>query len=103
MNQEPYVKPQDVTSPRNHWTLIGVLRDGGPGEASYAVGTWDGEVRVAFRWNGLDGRPTGNPQSRGLPTWAVMEPAAGTGLLQALNLTNEILDLVARQHAKLNA
>jgi len=32
-----------------------------------------------------------------------MEPAAGTGLLQALNLTNEILDLVARQHAKLNA
>ena len=100
---QPYMKPKDVTSPRDHWTLIGVLRDGGLGEASYAVGLWDGERRIACRWNGWDGSPTGNPQSRGLPTWMVMEPEAGAALVQALDLTDALLDLVADQHARLNS
>jgi hypothetical protein len=26
-----------------------------------------------MRWNGHDSRPSGNPQSRGLPTWFVVE------------------------------
>ena len=93
-----YTKPDDIISPRDHWTLIGVLRDGGPGEASYAVGMWDGDVRIACRWNGYDGSPIGNPQSRGLPTWMVLEPDANAGVLQGLGLTNALLDLVAEQY-----
>ena len=92
---DSYIKPDDVISPQNHWTLIGVLRDGGAGEASYAVGMWDGEVRIACRWNGYDGSPIGNPQSRGLPTWMILEPSANAGVVHALGLTTDLLELTA--------
>ena len=49
MEQQPYVPPEEVTSPQDRWTLIGVLRDGGSGQASYAVGLWDEQVRIACR------------------------------------------------------
>ena len=101
MEEQPYVPPEAVSSPQDRWTLIGVLKDGGSGEASYAVGLWEEQVRIACRWNGWDGSPTGNPQSRGLPTWMVMEADAAAGLVQALNLTDALLELAARQHAEL--
>ena len=100
---ETYTKPDDVTAPRDHWSLVGVLRDGGAGEPSYAVGLWDGEVRIACRWNGRDGRPHGNPVSSGHPTWMVLEPAVNQGIVQGAGLVEALLDLVAEQHFQLRA
>lgn len=68
-----YINPKDVHSPKNHWKLFDVLIEGGPGECAYAIGTWDGERRIGFRWNGTDENPIGNPQSRGLPTWTMLD------------------------------
>ncbi len=74
-----YIKPEQARSPREHWTLIQVLVDQGEssekeGRWSLAVGEWDGERRLAVRWNGTKDRPAGNPQSRGMPTWFVLPP-----------------------------
>jgi len=52
-----------------------VVIDGGAGEAAYAISTWDNERRIGFRWNGTDTAPIGNPQSRGLPTWTMLDEA----------------------------
>lgn len=68
-----YIKPSDVVSPKKQWNLVEVIVDGGPGNPAYAIGTWDNERRVAFRWNGTDANPLGNPQSRGLPTWTMLD------------------------------
>jgi len=70
-----YIDPTTVNSPRTNWTLIEVLTDRGPGDASIAIGTWteDGGTPqrvLAMRWNGnADDGGVGHPQSRGLPTW----------------------------------
>ena len=98
-----YTKPEDVTAPRDHWTLVGVLRDGGAGESSYAVGLWDGEVRIACRWNGQDGHPHGNPVSNGHPTWMILEPAVNEGIVQRAGLVEALLNLVAEQHVELRS
>ena len=67
------VRPEDVHSPKQHWSLIAVLDDGtgkGPqNNCALAVGRWDKKPVLAIRWNGGDCNPIGNPQSRGLPTW----------------------------------
>ncbi|MGO7997850.1 hypothetical protein ACC734_36095 [Rhizobium ruizarguesonis] len=68
-----YINPKDVHSPKNHWKLVDVIIDEGPGRCSYAIGTWDDERRIGFRWNGTDENPIGNPQSRGLPTWTMLD------------------------------
>jgi hypothetical protein len=68
-----YDLPSDVRSPRANWQLVEVVSDGGPGGPSYALGTWDGERRIGFRWNGTPDRPRGNPQSRGLATWTMLD------------------------------
>lgn len=39
-----------------------------------ALGEWDGERRIGFRWNGTEDNPIGNPQSRGLPTYTMLDP-----------------------------
>lgn len=71
-----HVNPKDVRSPRESWNLIDVLYDGGPGPDAYAlaIGDWEGNRRVAIRWNGTDDKPAGNPQSRGIATWFVLPP-----------------------------
>lgn len=68
-----YLKPNDVRSPKAHWHLFEVIIDKGQGNPAYALGTWDGERRVGFRWNGSEENPIGNPQSRGLPTWTMLD------------------------------
>lgn len=78
------MKAQDVRSPRDKWTLIEVLFDGGDGEDSLAVGEWAGERVLATRWNGK-GKEIGNPQSRGLPTWYVVPARYNTGMLNSLS------------------
>ena len=75
-----YPQPEDVTSPKLHWTLIKVLFKGDPHNPtnhdpegySVAVGMWDGHPCLAIRWNANEERPVGNPQSRGLPTWFIV-------------------------------
>ena len=76
-----YTEAKDVRSPREHWSLIEVLVDQGErgveddeGRWSLAIGEWDGERRLAARWNGGETRPAGNPQSRGIATWFVLPP-----------------------------
>src|SRR5690349_10095823 len=84
----PYVPPDEVVSPKSSWTLVDVVLDRGEGDCAYAIGMWrNGRRRrrhVGFRWNGSDESPLGNPQSRGLPTWLMLDPA----------LTDSIIDLV---------
>jgi hypothetical protein len=73
----PYTRPKDVISPKKNWTLIEVLDEGSEGTSALALGRWSDGRRnppvLAMRWNGHDSRPSGNPQSRGLPTWFVVE------------------------------
>jgi hypothetical protein len=69
-----YILPDAVISPKQHWSLIKVLYDGGEGKDdgenySIALGRWDNQPAIGMRWNGGEGSPIGNPQSRGLPTW----------------------------------
>lgn len=68
-----YIQAGSVISPKTSWKLIAVVLDNGPGQGAYALGTWDGKPRIAFRWNGTNENPLGNPQSRGLPTWTMMD------------------------------
>lgn len=78
-----YVKPAAVISPKNRWRLTQVLYEGEAGGWAAAEGQWDENGRwgdvLAIRWNGTNGAPIGNPQSRGLATWfivpAELEPA----------------------------
>ena len=86
-----YVEPQDVVSPRARWKLIDVLRNEGPGEVAYALGEWDGEPSIGMRWNGDDEHPIGNPQSRGLPTWTMVEERMHLPIIQTLREDKQIL------------
>jgi hypothetical protein len=84
-----YVKPAEVISPKVNWRLVDVVLDKGAGDCAYAIGMWDNQRRVGFRWNGTDDSPIGNPQSRGLPTWTMLDRA----------LHKAVLRLVARKDA----
>jgi hypothetical protein len=79
-----YVKPGEVVSPKAHWSLIDVLLDRGKGNCSYALGFWDSEPRIGFRWNGTDGNELGNPQSRGLATWTMLDPEIHMQIIEQL-------------------
>lgn len=86
-----YVSPEEVVSPRARWKQIAVLRDEGPGGVAYAVGEWDGEPSIGMRWNGYDGHPIGNPQSRGLPTWTMVEERMRLPIIQTLREDKQVL------------
>ena len=68
-----YIKPRAVKSPKNRWHLFEVVLDRKEGKCAYALGEWDGERRIGFRWNGTKENKIGNPQSRGLPTWTILD------------------------------
>jgi len=68
-----YVKPEDVRSPKAKWYLFEVVLDRGERDCAYALGEWEGERRIGFRWNGDYENPLGNPQSRGLSTWTMLD------------------------------
>ena len=68
-----HILARNVISPKASWRLADVIIDEGPGLPAYALGTWDDERRVGFRWNGTEESPLGNPQSRGLPTWTMLD------------------------------
>jgi hypothetical protein len=69
----PYVEPEKVISPKANWRLVDVVLDRGAEKCAYAIGMWDNKRCIGFRWNGTDDRPLGNPQSRGLPTWTILD------------------------------
>jgi hypothetical protein len=79
-----YIKPAEVISPKAHWSLIDVLLDRGEGDCAYSLGVWDGERRIGFRWNGTDNNELGNPQSRGLPTWTMLDPEIHQKIIEQL-------------------
>ena len=68
-----YIRPKDVKSPKGRWHLFEVVLAGKEGACAYALGEWDGERRIGFRWNGTEDNKIGNPQSRGLPTWTMLD------------------------------
>jgi hypothetical protein len=79
-----YVRPNNVVSPKSHWSLIDVLLDRGESNCAYALGVWNGERRIGFRWNGSDANPIGNPQSRGLPTWTMLDEEIHEQIIEQL-------------------
>ena len=87
----PYIKPDGVISPKAHWKLIRVLKDGGSGEIAYALGEWDGVPRIAIRWNGTDDSEIGNPQSRGLPTWTMLDSDIYLAIIQTLSEKDQVV------------
>jgi hypothetical protein len=80
----PYIRPTEVVSPKAHWSLIDVLLDRGEGDCAYALGIWDGDRRIGFRWNGTADSELGNPQSRGLPTWTMLDPEIHKQIIEQL-------------------
>jgi hypothetical protein len=88
----PYISPEEVISPKASWTLVDVVLDRGEDDCAYAIGMWkDGKRRrrrVGFRWNGGGGSPLGNPQSRGLPTWVMLDPALNEAVMSLVESTN---------------
>lgn len=68
-----YVKAENVISPKANWRLIDIILDRGSDNCAYAIGMWDRERCIGFRWNGTHERPLGNPQSRGLATWTILD------------------------------
>lgn len=86
----PYIPPEEVVSPKTSWRLVDVVLDKGAGEPAYAIGMWDRYRRIGFRWNGTDESPLGNPQSRGLPTWIILDP----------DLKNAVIKMVEEQNSE---
>jgi hypothetical protein len=87
-----YIEPKDVISPKAHWHLFDVVLDRKEGRCAYALGTWDGERRIGFRWNGdSQSGPLGNPQSRGLPTWTMLDPALHEAVIAVLPPEKQML------------
>lgn len=84
----PYIQPKEVISPKANWRLVDVVLDRGEGNCAYAIGMWDDERRVGFRWNGTDDSPIGNPQSRGLPTWTMLDEALHRAVLRIVKRKN---------------
>lgn len=84
-----YIRPEDVESPKQRWSLIAVLDEGKEGTTALALGRWkskDGETNrpvLAMRWNGRTDNPVGTPHSRGLATWFIVEEKWYEAFLQS--------------------
>jgi hypothetical protein len=79
-----YIPPGDVVSPKARLQLLKVLIDAGADAPAYALANWDGHACIVFRWNGTDEQPIGNPQSRGLPTWVVLDGKLNAPVIDVL-------------------
>ena len=105
----PHIPAGKVVSPKKQWQLVDVIIDQGAGQPAYAIGTWEGERRVGFRWNGTEENPLGNPQSRGLPTWTMLSidlhpavvaltPTNKQQIVASFLEMNEMVELVVDRH-----
>ncbi len=79
-----YIEPNNVISPRRHWTLLMVLDSGSEGDAALCVGRWDNEPCLGMRWNGGEENPLGTPQSRGIPTWFIVPKKYANPIIESL-------------------
>lgn len=86
-----YTPPDQVVSPQRRWHSFATLLDKGEGEPSYAIGKWDGKKVIVFRWNGHEGAEGGNPQSRGYPTWIVLDNDLYPAIIDILPLEQQQL------------
>jgi hypothetical protein len=83
---DSYTKPGEVASPKTRWNLVDVLLDGGEGEASFALGFWDGTATVALRWNGTADSPVGSPSSRGYSSWMILPTSLHAAALEQADI-----------------
>jgi len=83
-----HIPPEEVISPKTSWRLVDVILDRGEENCAYALGMWDNRRCVGFRWNGTADRPLGNPQSRGLPTWTILDRALHPAILRLVKRDN---------------
>lgn len=65
------MKPENVIYPRNHIKKMQVLYTDEIDNFSIASVLWDGNKRIAIRWNGSE-ESLGYPQSRGKATWFIL-------------------------------
>ena len=79
-----YIRPQDVTAPKDRWTLHRVLVNGKAGKPAYALGTWDGERYIGARWNGTADNKTGWPRIYIHPCWHVLDKNLAEGVVASL-------------------
>lgn len=84
-----YIDPHHVDSPKDAVRDLMPVYDGGEEKMSVALLNFRGGDCVAMRWNGgtveNGQKPTpGNPQSRGLPTWFVVDKQFEGAILKTL-------------------
>lgn len=90
-----YQNPNDIDSPKGRWKLDAVLCDTGDGGWSVAEGVWDESYALGVRWNGSDWNKTsGNPQSRGKPTWFILPYELHEAVKAKALQLNESLDML---------
>jgi hypothetical protein len=80
----PYIKPDNVTSPKDSWALNCIIYDEGEGKIAVAYGVWDKERVIAMRWNGKNDlhKELGNPQSSGNATWFILPREIGITIVK---------------------
>ena len=86
-----YNLPEDAHSPKRNWTLIDVLVPGKAGTLAVALGRWDSNPVIGMRWNGTKNNPVGNPQSRGLPTWFILDDPYAEAIIGTLTKEKQVL------------
>jgi hypothetical protein len=82
--------PDNVQSPKRQLVLVSVILN--TGEDGYAVALirWDGEPKLAMRWNGTDDpNSIGSPQSRGYATWFVIPDEFQESVLESNNISRD--------------
>lgn len=103
-----YTPPGNVTSPQHYVSNVRVIYDGGQNSASVAIIDWEGEPRLAMRWN-VAGNEwndpekksgaklcVGMPTSRGYPTWFVLPDEMvddDSGVARAIKKAKELIKL----------
>jgi hypothetical protein len=93
-----YVIPIEVISPKRQWTLVSILYDRGENQAAVAMGLWEDRPVLAMRWNGGEGNPIGNPQSRGLATWFIVPDEFKQAILSLLQELAPESRLLAKEY-----
>jgi hypothetical protein len=86
-----YTPPNDVIAPQKRFHLVDVILDKRENQPSYAIGVWDKRKVIVFRWNGSHDSPGGNPQSRGHPTWIVLDDALYPAVIAMLPQSKQIV------------